>query len=69
MALRDRSDFIDNLKAAHTHLLVLTEDIRYPLDEQQQKFLDVATKAVGFILNQFLKEDIEAVLAAVAEQP
>lgn len=67
--MRDRADFIENLKQAYTHLLILTEDIKYPgPDGRWQKWLDGATLLVKSVYNEIMKEDIEAVLRAVGEQ-
>ena len=66
--MRDKADFMENLKQAYTHLLILTEDIKYPLSEAQQKWLDGATLLVRHLHNETLKEDIEKVLRTIGEQ-
>jgi|CZCB01.1.fsa_nt_gi hypothetical protein len=64
--MRDRADFICNLKEAYTHLLIMTEDIKYPLSEERQKWLDGATLLIGHLHSEIMKEDIEAALRAMA---
>jgi len=66
--MRDRDDFIENIKAAHTHLLILQDDIKHPLSEQHQEFLEVSKKAIGIIIHDMMKEDIEAVLREMGRQ-
>ena len=63
-----RDDFIANLKEAHTRLLILKEDIKYPLSAERQKWLDGATLIVGHLFDLELADDIEAVLREVGEQ-
>lgn len=65
--MRDRADFIENLKIVRTHLLILTEDIKYPLSEDKQKWLDGANLLIKHLYNEILKEDIEAVIKAAGE--
>ena len=66
--MRDRADFIENIQTVHTHLLILLDDIKYPLSEQHQKFLEVSEKAIGMIIHEMMKEDIRAVLTEVSRQ-
>lgn len=63
---RDRTDFINNLQEVYTHLLILTEDIKYPLSEERQKWLDGATLLVEHLHREMMKEDIEAALRAMS---
>ena len=65
--MRDRADLIENLKEAHAHLLICTEDIQYPLPDPLDKYLEVSERAVGQILVKLLKEDIAAALGAIGE--
>lgn len=65
--MRDRDDFIENLKEVRTHLLILTEDIKYPLPEERQRLLDGANLLIGHLLNMEIKDDIERVLRKVGE--
>ena len=65
--MSDRSDFIENIKQAHAHLLICTEDIKHPLPPQLQKFLEVSEKAVGAIIADLIKEDISAALSAMGD--
>ena len=60
--MRDRDDFIENLWAARIHLLILTEDIKYPLSDERQKWLDGANLLIGHLYASEMKDDIEAVL-------
>lgn len=66
--MRDRADFIENLQTVRTHLLILTEDIKYPLDELGQKCLDGANRCIEYLYNAEMKKDIEAVLREVGER-
>lgn len=66
--MRDRADFIENLKEVRTHLLILTEDIKYPLPEERQKLLDYANQLIGHLFNMEIRDDIEAVLRKIGEQ-
>ena len=68
MQIRGREDFIENIQAAHTHLLILTEDIKYPLTPLLQRCLESALTAVGYIVQEMMKEDIAAVIRAIGEQ-
>jgi hypothetical protein len=64
----NRDGFITNLKEAHTRLLILKEDIKYPLSEERQKWLDGATLLIGYLFDLELADDIEAVLRKLGEQ-
>ncbi|MGI6751110.1 MAG: hypothetical protein ACOX4U_00595 [Anaerovoracaceae bacterium] len=66
--MRSREDFIENLKIVRTHLLILTEDIKYPLSDQRQEWLDGANLLIKHLYDQELKDDIEEVLRALAEK-
>lgn len=66
--MRDRADFIENLKEAYTHLMILREDIRYPLSEERQKWLDGAELLVRVLYNAELKDDIEKALNELCEK-
>lgn len=61
---QQREDFIKALKEAHTSLLILTEDIKYPLSEERQKWLDGATLLIRHLFEKEMEADIEAVLRA-----
>ncbi|HSW65185.1 MAG TPA: hypothetical protein VLH56_18035 [Dissulfurispiraceae bacterium] len=63
----NRDGFITNLKEAHTRLLILKEDIKYPLSEERQKWLDGATLLIGHLHRLEMRDDIEAVLREVGE--
>ena len=65
---KDREEFIENLKIVYVSLLMLTEDIKYPLNEQNQRFLETATQLIGAISRDILKEDIKAVIRSIGEQ-
>lgn len=67
--MRDRSDFISNLQKVYTHLLILKEDIKYPLSEERQKWLDGATLLISHLHKLEMRDDIEAVLREVGGQP
>ena len=43
--MRDRKDFIENLRMAQVHVTILLEDIKYPLSEERQKLLKEPTPA------------------------
>ena len=45
--VRDRKDFIENLKMANVHLSILREDIQYALPIERQKLLDISWYAMG----------------------
>lgn len=66
--MRDRADFIENLKEVRTHLLILTEDIKYPLPEERQKWLDGANLLIKCLYHAEMKDDIEAVLRKIGEK-
>jgi hypothetical protein len=66
--MRDREDFIENLKTVSTHLLILTEDIKYPLSEERQQWLDGANLLIQHLIGQEMKDDIEAVLREIGRQ-
>jgi hypothetical protein len=66
--MRDRADFIENLKEVYIHLLILTEDIKYPLSQERQKWLDGATLLVGHLHKEMMRDDIEAVLRVISKQ-
>lgn len=66
--MRDRADFIENLKEVRTHLMILTEDIRYPLSKERQEWLDGANLLIKHLHDQELKDDIEAVLREIGKQ-
>ncbi len=61
---QQREDFIKVLKEAHTSLLILQEDIKYPLSEDRQKWLDGATLLIRHLFEKEMEADIEAVLRA-----
>jgi hypothetical protein len=61
---QQREDFIKVLKEAHTSLLILQEDIKYPLSEDRQKWLDGATLLIQHLFEKEMEADIEAVLRA-----
>jgi hypothetical protein len=65
---RDRTDFINNLQEVYTHLLILTDDIKYPLSEERQKWLDGATLLIAHLHREMMKEDIEAALRSFGKQ-
>ena len=65
--MRDREDFIENLKEVRTHLLILTEDIKYPLSEERQKWLDGANLLIKALYNAEMKDDIENVLREIGK--
>jgi hypothetical protein len=65
--MRDRDDFIENLKEVRTHLLILTEDIKYPLPEERQRLLDGANLLIEHLLNMEIKDDIEAILRNIGK--
>ena len=65
---QQREDFIKVLKEAHTSLLILQEDIKYPLSEDRQKWLDGATLLISHLHKLEMRDDIEAVLREVGEQ-
>jgi hypothetical protein len=66
--MRDRADFIENLRQVYTHLLILTEDIKYPLPEERQEWLDGATLLIRHLHNLEMKDDIEKVLRKMGER-
>lgn len=66
--MRDRDDFIENLKEVRTHLLILTEDIKYPLSDERQKWLDGANLLIKALFNAEMKDDIERVLRKIGEK-
>ena len=66
--MRDRQDFIENLKTVRTHLMILTEDIKYPLSEQRQKWLDGANYLIKILYHEEMKDDLGAVLRKIGEQ-
>lgn len=66
--MRDRDDFIKNLQDANVSLLILTEDIKYPLSEERQKWLDGAKVLIGHLVAMEMQDDIAAVLQSVGEQ-
>lgn len=66
--MRDRQDFIENLKTVRTHLLILTEDIKYPLSEERQKWLDGANLLIKHLYNEELKDDIRQVFRIVGKK-
>jgi hypothetical protein len=68
MIVSDRNDFIANLKKAHSCLLILKEDIRYPLSEERQELLDGAVLLIEHLFDLELADDIEVVLRKVGEQ-
>lgn len=65
--MRDRADFIENLKIVRTHLMILTEDIKYPLSPERQGWLDGANALIRWLYTQELRDDIMAVMEAMAE--
>lgn len=66
--MRDREDFIENLSTVRTHLLILTEDIKFPLNEERQKWLDGANLLIEHLYHQEIQDDIRAVLEKLGEQ-
>lgn len=68
MGIRDRADFIENIQEAHTHLLILTNDIKYQIDPKLQRYIEAAEQAVGYIIRKMMEEDIKAVLEAVGKE-
>lgn len=66
--MRDRADFIENLSIVRTHLLILTEDIKFPLNEERQKWLDGANLLIKHLYHQEMQDDIRAVLEKLGEQ-
>lgn len=64
MGIRDRADFVENIQEAHTHLLILTNDIKYPIAPQLQRYLEAAEQAVGYIIRKMMEEDIKTALEA-----
>ncbi len=60
--MRGKADFIRNLQIVRTHLLILTGDIKYPLSEERQIWLDGANLLIKHLFNEILKEDIETAL-------
>lgn len=58
---RGRSDFIDNLKQANAHLMIINEDIKYPkLSKEHKEWLWASQIMTQNILANFIKEDIES---------
>lgn len=66
--MRDRKDFIENLQLAHVHLMILREDIRYPLSEERQKFLDYAYLLLDNLIKLEMKDDLMACIAKRKEE-
>ena len=66
--MRDRADFIENLKEVRTHLLILTEDIKYPLSQERQKWLDYANLLIKHLCHAEMKDDLESVLRKIGEK-
>ncbi len=66
--MRDRADFIENLKTVYIHLMILTEDIKYPLPEERQKWLDGAKFLIEHLHRLEMQDDIEKVLRATGEK-
>lgn len=65
--MRDRADFIENLSTVRTHLLILTEDIKFPLNEERQEWLDGANLLIKHLYHQEMQDDIRAVLETLGE--
>lgn len=57
--MRDRKDFIENLRMAQVHVMILLEDIKYPLSEERQKLLEGAYACLYHLTNQEMADDIE----------
>ena len=61
--MRDRKDFIENIQAVHTHLLICLEDIKYPLPTTYQEGLECMERVAGAIIRRLIEEDIEKIKA------
>ncbi len=66
--MRDRTDFIDNLKMAQVHLMILKEDIKYPLGEDRQKLLDGAYLLINHLSSLEMKDDFDRALKEMTEE-
>lgn len=66
--MRDRDDFIKTLQDANVSLLILTKDIKYPLSEERQKWLDGAQLLIGHLVAMEMQDDIAAVLQNIGKQ-
>ena len=62
--MRDRSDFIENLKMAQVHLMILVEDIRYELPEDRQELL----MAAYHCMNELNKREMMDAFKEAAEK-
>lgn len=60
--MRDREDYLKNLGTVRTHLLILTEDIKYPLSEERQQWLDGANTLIRFLYNAEMKDEIMSIM-------
>lgn len=66
--MRDRADFIENLKMAQVHLMILVEDIKYPLPEERQEWLNGAYMLINYLSKMEMQDDLKEVLAAMGEK-
>ena len=66
--MRDREDFMERLHKVRVNLRILTEDIKYPLDDEGQQWLDGANVLIEHLFNIELKKDIETVLRVIGAQ-
>lgn len=66
--MRDRADFIENLKMAQVHLMILVEDIKYPLSEERQEWLNGAYMLINYLSKMEMQDDLKEVLAAMGEK-
>ena len=66
--MRDRADFMENLKQAQVHLMILREDIKYTLSEERQKLLDGAYLCLNHLFNLEMKDDLTEVLKSLGKK-
>lgn len=57
--MENREDFIKRLKEANACLMVLTEDIKYPLEEQRKELLDGAAAFIKYLCKAELEDDLK----------
>lgn len=62
--MRDRADFIENLKMAQVHLMILVEDIKYPLPKERQEWLYNAYLLINYLSKMEMQDDLRAALEA-----
>lgn len=60
-----RDDFMENLKMVNVHLMILLEDIKYPIGEEEQRLLEGAYKITNYLQTKEMQKDIDAVVTHI----